>query len=308
MPDKPATSSRRYRVVEEVSEEKDDKKKEPITLETPVVKKEEKTVVPDKPETPEPLEEKQETPAPLTENRVSSFSMMDVPKESEEITKEEKREETSAETHDEVPAPVATATAEEETPAAPDSDVSSKEIQEWLENVRPETDVEPEKKSGGLGRFIAIAVIVLILVALGGGIYYYRANVEGLPLVAEKEEPKVTQTQQEPQETAVPTPTEVAVDLSKYKVQVLNGSGVSGEAGKAQGYLEGVGFKDLKTGNASSFGATSTQVAFKKDIPDEVFTKVKGALDAYYVDVTKSDKPLDDKSQYDIVITVGKKK
>ncbi len=301
MPDKTTdkpVAKRMRAVVEEVTED---------TL--PVVQKEEAPLAAVKTleemPTPSPVvEEAKEEPAPA-EPKITSFSMMDKPT-SISTDSQSTTEEKAA---DPVPSPIESVAPETPTQVSTESQVSSDEIKEWLNNVRPDTTQDMQKSGGGMGRVLAIVVIVLILVALGGGIYYYRANVEEALPFGQKEEAKQEQVQEQvTQVTETPAPTVAAVDLSKYKVQVLNGSGTSGEAGKAQGYLEGVGFKDFKTGNAPSFGYANTEVQMKKDVTDEVYAKVKEALDPYYVDVTKSDKVLAESSAYDIVVTVGKKK
>jgi hypothetical protein len=297
--DKPAAKRMRT-VVEEVTE---DTSTAPVE-EAPLAAAKTPEEIPDalsaEPETLEPA---------VPEQKITSFSMMDTPKTTDNVLGTKEAEATPIETKtSEVPESLP----EPEAPASTESQVSSDEIKEWLNNVRPDTTNDMQKSGGGgIGRILAILVVVLILVALGGGIYYYRANVEGALPFGQKEEMKEeakTQETTQQQVTEAPTPTVVALDLSEYKVQVLNGAGIAGEAGKAQGYLEGVGFKEFTTGNAPSFGYAKTEVQMKKDISEEVFTKLKEALDPYYVDVTRAEKVLAESSTYDIVVTVGKKK
>lgn len=234
-------------------------------------------------------------------SKVTSFSMVPDASSSEpEKESETKPDETDT---------MKSEHAESVSPSTPqDADVSPNEIQEWLQNVRPENSVPsvPEK-GGGLGKVLAVFLVLLILGALGGGIYYYQTNV------AESTQETETQVEEKKQEvtptvTVEPTPTTAAVNLTSYKVQILNGSGTSGEAGKAQGYLDSVGFENFTTGNASAFNYAATEVSLKAEVPDEVFNSIQKALSSYYQEVVKSDKALSASSQYDIVVTIGKKK
>lgn len=270
------------------------------TSKTPKYKVEE---VVEEPVVPEPV-------AP-PEPKISSFSMMDaksvsdptpeeVPAKVDEEPKEKEDTEPVSQAPEETPPP---------EPPTDDSQVSSSEIQEWLQSVRPETGTSGEmpQSPSGKGKYLAIFLVILILAALGGGIYYYRSNVEPQKETTQEKTPEKTEeTTQEP--TVEPSPTTAPVDVTKYKLQVLNGSGVAGEAGKAQSYLQTAGFKDVKAGNAGSFGFEATEVSMKKDTPDEVFTKIKSTLEVYYQEVVKAEKELDAKSTYDVVVTVGKKK
>ena len=264
------------------------------------------------PETPKEEEKKitsfstLDTPAPLVkEPKLEAPAKVDPePKEDEDHESETKPvPEVEEVPHEETPQILETPLAEPEKPEEND------EIKKWLEQTPTDTATTSTKPSGGKGKFVALFLAILIIGALGGGIYYYRANVEqsGQTENQSKEESTEAQTGT-PEETTAPTPTTVAVDFSKYKVQILNGGGVAGEAGKAQGYLEAVGFKSFKTGNASTFTYTDTEVSLKKDTPDEVFAQVKTALEKYYTGVVKTDKALPDSSEFDLQVTVGKKK
>lgn len=311
MPDKTSAPKPKYKVEEVVDDETpiSEIKSKPEEITSTATAEPEKPVEA-KPEVPEPVKTeepvKEETPAPQPETttelpKVTSFSLVDHPKEEETSEPvEEKKEEVVAE------AP------ESQTPPAPgaaDSDVSSNEIQEWLQSVRPDTTQAPVKSGGGLGKVLAIFLTILIIAALGGGVYYYRANVQGNDQVAQTNDEEATQPETQTTPAAeTPTPTQASADLSKLKVQILNGSGVAGEAGKAQSYLEKPGFKEFTTGNASSFNFTDTTVAVKANTPESAFTEAQKALSDYYQNVVKADKALEDSSQYDLVVTIGKKK
>lgn len=297
MPDKTPAPKPKYKVEEVVDDESisSDTKTKREELRAHEAEHEHKRETSES-ETVTPQPEKEETP-PSTQSelpKVTSFSLVDHPKEEESELHEEARED-----------PIAPET--EPGESSPESEVSSNEIQEWLQSVRPDTSQVPPRAGGGMGKFLALFLTLLIIAALGGGVYYYRSNVEGNPLT-QNETSKTEEKVETTPAAQTPTPTIPQVDLSSLKVQILNGSGVAGEAGKAQSYLEKPGFKSFKTGNASSFNFTDTTVALKANTPEEVFTEAQKALSDYYQNVVKADKPLPESSEFDIVVTIGKKK
>jgi len=150
--------------------------------------------------------------------------------------------------------------------------------------------------------FIAFVIGLSIGAGLIGGIFYYRSKVSKTDKTANI---KPTSTPLSTPEITVEenTPEEKKIDLSKYKVQVLNGSGIKGLASKTSNLLEETGFKDIKVGNAGSYDYTKTEISFKDNVEKGVFENIKDTLSNY--DVEKGDN-LKDTSNYDIVIIVGK--
>jgi len=149
--------------------------------------------------------------------------------------------------------------------------------------------------------FFAFIIGLVLGAGLIGGIFYYRSKVGKLAI-------NVTTATPTPQSTTESSPTpqsEENLDLSKYSVQILNGSGIAGEAGRVEKLLNTSGFTNTKTGNAQSYDFQETEVAIKKGDPDILFNNVEKALASYKI--TKID-ALNESSSYDIVITVGKSK
>ena len=105
--------------------------------------------------------------------------------------------------------------------------------------------------------------------------------------------------------TQEPSPELEPVDYSKYKAQVLNGSGVTGAAAGVKTLIEDLGFDTIDTGNATSSGFTSTLVQVKKEVPEAVFEDIKSKLVDY--EVTKGDS-LPETDEFTVTIIVGTKK
>ncbi|MCW1949111.1 MAG: LytR C-terminal domain-containing protein [Candidatus Shapirobacteria bacterium] len=113
--------------------------------------------------------------------------------------------------------------------------------------------------------------------------------------------PAVTVT---PTVTAAPTPT--PFNVSGFKIKVLNGTGIAGQASETVKLLESQNFAVQNTSNAASYDFTQTQIETKKTVPSEV---VKILTDTLTIDSPPkiSPKNLPDTSEFDIIITTGKK-
>jgi hypothetical protein len=100
---------------------------------------------------------------------------------------------------------------------------------------------------------------------------------------------------------------EEKVDYTKLKLNILNGTGVPGEAGKIATLIKTLKFKEVKSGNADNFDYTVTTVKVKKDLSGKIFEDINGLISSQY-GAKLADTPLDTTSAYDVVIIVGPKK
>lgn len=169
----------------------------------------------------------------------------------------------------------------------------------------PMPEPVPELKAGsGTNPLIIIIPGIFLLGALLGGIYFYQKGTNLLP-----------------KSTPVPTPTEVAtasaapsaaptgtVDLTKYPVSVLNGSGTPGEAGKVKDILTSGGFKVLTTGNASSYGFTKTVIKAKSDVPAAFLTQLASLLSKTYTLDSNQTLPASSADEVQIIVGTAKAK
>lgn len=186
---------------------------------------------------------------------------------------------------------------------------STEDVKDWLKDVKSdETDSQEETKTEGKGKkiFFVILILAVFAGAVGGGIYYYQTKVALKP---SKPQPVVKPIVQ-PTNTPTPTAAEETreqINPAEYSVNVLNGSGIPGEAGTVKDLLSIQGFEDIKTGNAKTYDYESTEVSLKPDTPQAVYRSIKEALSKFYI-VIISDTELDEDSPYDIVVTVGSDK
>jgi len=232
----------------------------------------------------------------LTTKQVSSFSQLDSEsfpeKEASETSEEDEKAKDPEETGP-----------KEFLESSNTSDKSQEDLTEnvkkWLEDIHPQAGPDDSGKSGfNFKGLFMIFGILLILGLVIGGFYFYQSSQE---ITTETPTPP---TEQEPEITPTPTPiVEEEVDLSSYSLQVLNGTGIAGEAGRVAATLEAGGFVDVEAGNASSSNVEQTQVQMKEEVPSEVFDTIDEALSTR--DVVIADEVLDEDSDFDVVITLG---
>ncbi len=156
---------------------------------------------------------------------------------------------------------------------------------DWL-NIAPEKQV----KKNLLMPFI-LTLIVTILIS--GAFFAYQVSTES------------SSKQVVVSPTPVPTVTAVPdkIDVSEYEVEVLNGSGISGEAGRAKTILENGEFVVDSTGNADSYDFEETVISVNGDVPEEVITQLKEVLSEEYAVSDEIEE--DEEQETAIVITVG---
>lgn len=163
----------------------------------------------------------------------------------------------------------------------------------------PEKD--SPKKSHLMG--ILIALIAFILAAGGGFWYLSTHNVMStftkLPAFVPGFKPSPTSM---PSPTATPTPKQV--NVSMYKVTVLNGSGIAGEAAKVKTLLSGNGFSVESTGNATASDYVQTVISAKASVNQDALNQLVKTLSEQYT-VSAHPVTLSDSNAADIIVTVG---
>lgn len=147
---------------------------------------------------------------------------------------------------------------------------------------------------------IVLIIVVILALAIGGFLFFKSQKGQSSkiePTTAPKIEKEIT--------PAIATPSAAAeeeVDLAGYTVQILNGSGVTGQAGVVEDILEKAGFEEFETDNADSFDYVETEVSLKKAVSKTVFEKIKTALKDYTV--IEGDQLKED-ADYDVVLIIG---
>ncbi|KKR73465.1 MAG: hypothetical protein UU16_C0021G0025 [Candidatus Woesebacteria bacterium GW2011_GWA2_40_7] len=178
------------------------------------------------------------------------------------------------------------------------------EIVQAAEKVEPKIEDFAPVGSGiknGPSPLIILIPGVLLLGALLGGIYFYQKNISSIPEITPTPVSIVLPT-------TVPTASPSAkLILSKYPVNVQNGSGIPGVAGDAKSLLTKAGFSVSATGNADSYDYSDTIIKVRSDVPAEFVTKLTSTLSGIYT-VAGKIQDLPDTSKDLVVVIVGSSK
>lgn len=128
-----------------------------------------------------------------------------------------------------------------------------------------------------------------------------EAIIEATAIEPEPEIENVSATESSPAANII---SPELIDLTQYKIQVLNGSGKAGEASIVEEILLAEGFADFTLANADNYDYQSTQISLKENIPSDIIDTIDRALNSeYQIDLETAELPAD--SIYDVLIIVG---
>lgn len=184
------------------------------------------------------------------------------------------------------------------------------EQQNTPQHMPPQQEVSfpsPKEPSGkGKGIKIVIAVIGVIVIVAAGGWFILgnSAGGSGSPSptpvggLSSFPTPESTSTP-EPSATATPEP----IEKSEVRIEVLNGTGVPGEASFLQSALEDAGFEEITAANADSQDETKTTATYSRDLPADVADEITALLEDLYEDVSTRKATIS--GDFDVSITTG---
>lgn len=188
----------------------------------------------------------------------------------------------------------------------------SEEVKKETEPVEKKADNQPKKhmadskSSINFNIFWIILPGIMLLGLLMGGIIAYSSGINKLK---SNEGTKITKATPQPTIIADASPSAAPipkVDLTKYKIKVLNGSGIKGEAGKVKDLLEKAGFTVESTGNTKTYDYTNTVIQTKEAVDKAFIDQLEKDLSKTY----KMDKSviLKDTEASSVIVIVGSSK
>ena len=158
-------------------------------------------------------------------------------------------------------------------------EVGKEEVKPAEEVVIEEPQIKEDIKEESSFNILWILIPgMLLLGLLIGGIFAY---VFGIQKISDTTKPQNITVEPTEMPTIKPTASPSA-NLAKYKIKILNGSGIKGEAGKVQTLVEVAGFTVLSTGNAATYDYTKTQITLKTGIDLNFVTALVAALKKNY--------------------------
>lgn len=164
--------------------------------------------------------------------------------------------------------------------------------EKMAEEEQPLSDRPQEKNY--MWPILFIFIIVLVLLA---GVFAYKQGI------SKKE--KINVVSVSPAPTIEPSPT-ITIDLAKYEIEIQNGGGISGEAGRQKTSLEEEGFTVSSIGNADNSDYTDTIIKAKKTVSQAFIDKLKSVLgNTFTVGAVKI---LSEDASTPVVVIIGTKK
>ncbi len=171
-----------------------------------------------------------------------------------------------------------------------------------VENVVRE-DIVDGRKGSMIKKILlwsGIAIVIGALLGISWKLAYERGIVVGQQQVQERLEKEAVVEEKTP----IPTPEEIS--KGKYTIEVLNGSGISGEAARVKALLEKEGFIVSQVGNADESDNEETVIQVKSSVAKEWIDLLKTALGSSLV--VSEPTSLDEEKTTDVVVIVGSKK
>jgi hypothetical protein len=179
-----------------------------------------------------------------------------------------------------------------------------------IQNGEPEIINKPEEGKRRFGIYFFVVAFLAFILGLGAmaAVSYFGLINLSLPKISIPHNISVPGLSAKATPTPLPkptaAPTAAPVNLKAYSVSVLNGSGITGQAGKVKDSLTTDGFNVPSTGNADNSNYTKTEIAAKKSVSQAYLSKLEDELGkTLNVDTTVGS--LEDSSTTDVTVTLG---
>jgi hypothetical protein len=184
---------------------------------------------------------------------------------------------------------------QEETP-------TRKSMVEELYTTSKKPDIMPEismHRKSSKKPIMVWAIVTIIVAVLTGGILFAVSKKSSMSSIFARPTPTPT-----PAPAATPTPTPATIDKSSVGIQVLNGGGTPGAAGKMKSFLEDKGYKVTATGNTSDYTYDTTEIHGKPTMKDAIANLKADLKDSYSLGTVTADLAASDSA--DVQVIVGK--
>lgn len=173
-------------------------------------------------------------------------------------------------------------------------------------NLLQDSDGQVEKsaKTYPLTALLLIGLILILVTSflMAATFGLIKSPLEYL-LNTQNSQPAFSESSQPTEATSSATAEKTSsVSKEGLTTQVLNGSGITGQAAKVKTQLTGLGFTDIETGNATGISTEETIVVFSDKVGQTIQDEVKTELERTYSEVSVEQATV---FQFDIAITTG---
>lgn len=146
------------------------------------------------------------------------------------------------------------------------------------------------------------------LLMLSGALLFAAYNFHFFPFSSQTQPKRAVVAQPTKQPVILNTPTpvssgEATLKKEDVKIQVLNGSGVDGQAGKLKDQLAALGFTNVEIGNVEGPTSNATIVIFSENVAQEFQDEILIELKKTFTTVDTQQLP--EAEGFDVVITTG---
>lgn len=145
----------------------------------------------------------------------------------------------------------------------------------------PQNNPDKPKSKAGLIIFIILGILLI-----AGGVIFFLSR-RGNASVIESPSPSsfFDQSQSSPVESSSPLPSASPVSKASIKIQVLNGTGIPGEASFLQGLLNKAGYNNVTAGNSDTSGATITEITYGSSVSQAIQSDIETRLKLVYTSI-----------------------
>ena len=198
-------------------------------------------------------------------------------------------------------------TPEPETPIIPAPEPDEPEPAASYGSMSSPRKRNPKKLLYLVGLVVIILVLFNVFKTLTGGSKSSTSTPTPTPVSVETSTPS---PEVSAEATSTPTPTTnpvdsaTGLDRSELSVEIQNGSGTAGVAGKASDLLKSLGYNVASTGNADNFDYTDVTIKVKATQKKYLPLLIKDLSTDYTIGSSSSD--LEASSSADALVIIGK--
>lgn len=146
----------------------------------------------------------------------------------------------------------------------------------------------PQNPPRAKSKMSLVFFIVLGIILLIGAVVFFISRSANQAVPSPSPTSFFSAPSPTPTPEASPTGSSEDVDKSEISIEILNGTGIPGEASYLQGQLKSLGFEKITAANASTQNETETTVTFAKSVPDSIKKEIEAKLETIYNEVKVS--------------------